>query len=85
MEQALKLIETCGEIHLLVSNYNMPKMNGVELARRLRAKHERLTVLLITGDPPDIDPIEDIEVLPKPYNEAKMLGKVRELLRRATA
>ncbi len=61
----------------------MPRLNGVELARKLRAKHERLLVLLISGsDVADIDPDDDIELLPKPYNEAALATKVRELLRR---
>jgi CheY-like chemotaxis protein len=46
--EALELLERCEDvIHLLVTNYDMPGLNGVELARKMRAKHERLMVLLI--------------------------------------
>src|SRR5829696_4871564 len=65
--EALDLLEKCDDvIHLLVTNYDMPGLNGIELARRLRAKHKRLMVLLISGKTPDIDPSDDIEILPKP-------------------
>jgi DNA-binding response OmpR family regulator len=83
---ALELLEQCDDVvHLLVTNYDMPRLNGVELARRLRRKHERLMVLLISGQTPAVDPSEDIEVLPKPYNQAVLSAKVRELLRRGAS
>lgn len=83
---ALELLEQCEDaIHLLVTNYDMPGMNGVELARQLRKKHERLMVLLVSGQGPDVDPSDDIEVLPKPYNQAFLATKVRDLLRRGSA
>jgi DNA-binding response OmpR family regulator len=62
----------------------MPGLNGVELARKMRAKHHRLMVLLISGSAPDINPTDDIEVLPKPYNQAHLSTKVRELLKRGS-
>jgi two-component system, cell cycle sensor histidine kinase and response regulator CckA len=85
--EALELLEKCDDVvHLLVTNYDMPRLNGVELARKLRAKHERLLVLLISGsDLQDIDPDDDIELLPKPYNQAALATKVRELLRRGAS
>jgi CheY-like chemotaxis protein len=47
---ALELLEQCDDVvHLLVTNYDMPRLNGVELARRLRRKHERLMGFLYRG------------------------------------
>ena len=83
--EALELLERCEDVvHLLVTNYDMPGLNGVELARKMRAKNERLMVLLISGSTPDLDPTDDIEVLPKPYNQAHLSTKVRELLKRGS-
>jgi DNA-binding response OmpR family regulator len=85
-DAALDLLEKCDDvIHLLVTNYDMPGLNGIELARRLRGKHERLMVLLISGKTPDVDPNDDIEILPKPYNEAELAVRVRKLLRRGAS
>ena len=81
--EALELLERCDDaIHLLVTNYDMPRVNGVELARRLRTKHERLMVLMISGSAPALDPNDDIELLGKPYNQVELAAKVRDLLRR---
>lgn len=81
--EALDLLEKCDDaLHLLVTNYDMPGLNGVDLARKLRAKHERLMVLMISGHESDLDPNDDIEFMPKPYNEAVLATKVRDLLRR---
>ena len=49
-QEAVELLEACDDrVHLLITNYQMPRMNGIELARHLKAKHERLAVLLISG------------------------------------
>jgi DNA-binding response OmpR family regulator len=85
-KHALELLEKCDDaVHLLITNYNMPHLNGVELAREMRRKNERLLVLMISGNTPDLDPNDDFEVLPKPYNEARLATTVRQLLRRAGA
>ena len=82
-QEALDLVEKCNdEVHLLITNHNMPRMNGSELARRLKEKHEKLVVLLISGADHGLVSAPDFEVLPKPYNEAVLTQKVRELLRR---
>jgi DNA-binding response OmpR family regulator len=85
-KHALELLEKCDDaVHLLITNYNMPHLNGVELAREMRKKNERLLVLMISGSTPDLAPNDDFEVLPKPYNEARLATTVRQLLRRAGA
>ena len=81
-EHALELLEKCRDaVHLLITNYEMPGISGVELARKLREKHGRLKVLLISGMARDIDPADDIVFLEKPYNQAILAHTVRELLR----
>lgn len=81
-QEALGLVEKCNdEVHLLITNHDMPRMNGSELARRLREKHEKLVVLLISGGDQMLAGTSDFEVLPKPYNEAVLTHTVRELLR----
>jgi DNA-binding response OmpR family regulator len=80
---ALQLLEDCEDaVHLLVTNFDMPRVNGIELARQMRAKHKRLMVLMISGQAVDLDPNDDIELMPKPYNQAVLTNRVRELLKR---
>lgn len=84
-QEALELVEQCHDpIHLLISNYNMPRMNGLELIRRLKAREQNLVVLIISGQELASDS-DEYELLPKPFNQALLARKVREMLRRAPA
>jgi adenylate cyclase len=73
---------------LLVSDINMPKMNGYELCRRLRAESATalLPVILITSTEANTERIKGIEAgaddfLMKPVNWPELFGRVRRLLR----
>lgn len=46
--EALGLIR-CSEIHLLITDYSMPEINGVELIRELRDRSEMKKVLITFG------------------------------------
>ena len=77
---ALRLIEGyAGPIHLLVTDMNMPGMNGDELARRARRRRPSLPVLVVSGivDP---DRYPEFRILTKPLDLKHLLHTVRELL-----
>src|SRR5262249_50241241 len=46
---AIKVVETSGPIDLLLSDFQMPRMVGSELARQLRRQMPTLKVLYLTG------------------------------------
>jgi CheY-like chemotaxis protein len=48
-EEALALLRRDGQFDLLLTDHMMPGMSGVELARRARALHPCLPVLLASG------------------------------------
>ena len=84
-QEAVELLEQCEDrVHLIITNYNMPRTNGLDLARHLKAKDDRLAVLVISGAAPETELDADVKFLPKPYNQADLAHKVRELLRHAT-
>ena len=73
---------------LLVSDINMPLMNGYELCRRLRADPATalLPVILITSTEAHTERIKGIEAgaddfLMKPVNWPELFGRVKRLLR----
>jgi two-component system response regulator CpxR len=76
-----------GEHALLVLDVMMPRLNGLDLLRRLRAT-SHLPVLMLTARGRDVDRIIGLELgaddyLPKPFNPDELLARIRAILRRA--
>ena len=73
-----------GPIDLLITDVVMPRMNGPELARRLRAGRPTLRVLCMSGYPESTDrPAGEATWnawLQKPFNPDGLIAKVRECL-----
>ena len=72
-------------IELLVTDYNMPGMSGLELDRECTRLNPELGVLYISGSPPDEELQEDLQrcrrgFIAKPFNGRDLLRKARELL-----
>ncbi len=65
-------------IDLLLTDIDMPQMNGVELAARIRATHPFASILLMTGAVPLGAPLPaSLLVLEKPFQRDTLLGAVR--------
>ena len=47
--EALKMIETDRDIQLVVTDYKMPDMNGLDLIREIKQRHSAMVCLIITG------------------------------------
>ena len=73
------------DLELLVTDLNMPGMNGLELARRVRAVAPNAKVMLITGSAlalPDERTLRSHGVdflLPKPFGVHELMAAVRHL------
>lgn len=72
-------------VDLLVTDYNMPGMNGLELARECSAINAALPVLYVSGNYPE--PILRTEMeqrkcgfLPKPFRKEELLRTCKEIL-----
>lgn len=69
----------------VLTDFDMPEVNGVEFARRIQVRHPGLPVIMIsgrlhTGDiPPDLPP-NILRVLAKPYSQAAISEALREIL-----
>jgi len=82
--KALRLAREAAAIHLLITDFSMPKVDGLELTRRFRAVHPKTPVLMVSGSLPLIqhkaDDLDRFEVLAKPFQFGELLHKVRTLL-----
>lgn len=82
-------LEICGKsshpIDLLVTDYNMPGMNGLELARECSAVNPELIVLYVSGSYPADELSSDLQgrrrgFLAKPFRGDVLLRKTKEML-----
>ncbi|HEY0323566.1 MAG TPA: response regulator [Pyrinomonadaceae bacterium] len=87
--EALEIIETYDEtIHLMVTDFAMPYMNGADLAVRLKRARPRTKVLYVSGFPKqDVQDFHEmngrtttIEFLQKPFMPDELEIKVHTLL-----
>jgi two-component system alkaline phosphatase synthesis response regulator PhoP len=76
---------TAREFDLLVTDVVMPRVNGVELAKRMHIDHPEIPVLFVSGyaDTATREDLRGAEVLIKPFLLRELTAKVREVLDRA--
>jgi DNA-binding response OmpR family regulator len=73
-----------GRIDLLLSNIEMPGMNGVELATQLRRERAETRILLISGFPSGLLVLDEgWQFLPKPFVPNMLKAKIRLMLQEA--
>ncbi|MBY5947170.1 response regulator [Photobacterium rosenbergii] len=83
-EQGLAKVDD--SIDLILLDVMMPVMNGTEMLRRLREKHET-PVLMLTAKGEEIDRVLGLELgaddyMPKPFSDRELLARIRAILRR---
>jgi len=77
-------------IQMLITDYNMPGMSGLELARECSRLSGELKVLYVSGSHPDEELRADLQncqhgFIAKPYRGGELLRKTRELLQAQSA
>jgi len=71
---------------LLLTDFSMPQMNGVDLARRVRKRRPGLPVIVLTGyasEAADAAGDDDFSLLRKPIDGDALIGRVARLLKPA--
>ncbi len=70
---------------LLITDYNMPKLTGLDLIKKLRAARMPLPVILMSGAMPVSEIEQDAELrsvvtIPKPFSAIQLLATVNQVL-----
>ena len=82
--EALLLARKAAAIHLLITDFSMPEVDGLELSRQFRLVHPKTPVLMVSGSFPliqnKVDDFDRFEFLAKPFQSDELLHKVRTLL-----
>jgi DNA-binding response OmpR family regulator len=73
---------------LLVLDVMLPKLDGFEVCRHLRASQNTVAILMLTARDEDIDKIIGLELgaddyLTKPFNPRELVARVKAILRRS--
>ena len=86
LEKVLHAVSYAPESYdLLITDYQMPKLSGLDLVRRLRAERMAIPVIIATGTLPRQELtqypwLQPAAILLKPYTVDELLGTVRKVL-----
>ena len=81
-DQALGILENNEEIDLLITDYSMPKMNGVELAKAAQEVRPHLAIVMATGyaELPELSE-RSFARINKPYFQSQLAAEITKALR----
>jgi DNA-binding response OmpR family regulator len=64
---------------LVLTDFRMPRLDGLGLATRLRESDQSLPILMMSATPPNLDDL-DIGVIRKPFNIPLLVDAVEDAL-----
>ena len=84
VSDALAIIETT-PVDLVITDFKMPKISGMDLVRHVRENHKDMEVIMITGYPSVAGAVAAVKIgaeeyLPKPFTDAELFAAVRQAL-----
>ena len=74
---------------LAILDIGLPRMDGLDLCRRLRSRSERVPIIFVTSREEEFDRVLGLEIgaddyLCKPFSMRELMARVKVLLRRAS-
>jgi two-component system response regulator ChvI len=75
---------------LVILDIGVPRLDGLEICRRLRSRSETLPIIFVTSREEEFDRVLGLEIgaddyLCKPFSMRELMARVKVLLRRASA
>ena len=78
-QEALQLLDKEEDYELVVTDFSMPGLNGLELISEIKKKHPRCKTLLMTGTLP-ANNIKTKDYLHKPFAFTELVSKIEQRL-----
>jgi DNA-binding response OmpR family regulator len=77
-----------GDHDLLVLDIGLPRVDGLEVCRRVRAVRPRVPIMILTAQSTELDVVVGLDAgaddyVAKPFRLSELLARIRSLLRRA--
>ncbi|MBQ7265954.1 MAG: response regulator transcription factor [Firmicutes bacterium] len=87
-EEALKILEENKDIHLIIMDLMMPKMDGIQAILKIR-KDKEIPIIILSAKSEDQDIILGLNIgaddyITKPFNYLELIARVKSNLRRYT-
>ena len=87
-EEALKIVEN-NEIHLIILDIMMPKINGIQVASKIR-ENKAIPIIMLSAKSEDYDKINGLntgadDYVTKPFNPLELIARVNSQIRRYTS
>ncbi len=90
-EEALLLVEE-EEPDLILLDWMMPELSGIEVCRRLKSRYETraIPIIMVSARSEEVDKVRGLEIgaddyLVKPYSVVELIARLRTQLRRTRA
>jgi DNA-binding NtrC family response regulator len=85
-DDAIRVVREAADIDVVISDMQMPQMNGIQLMSSLRAIDETLPIILMTGYAHLINPVQVIalgaaDYIMKPFDADTLLTSVERAMR----
>lgn len=76
--------------HLCIFDVNMPKLNGFELAKRVRNKDQHIPIIFLTANSSEADKLQGFDIgadeyITKPFSTPEFLARIKAILKRSTS
>lgn len=88
-EEAIEILNNNDDIQLIILDIMMPKMDGIEVANRIR-KDKSIPIIMLSAKSEDYDKISGLnngadDYVTKPFNPLELIARVNSQIRRYTS
>jgi DNA-binding NtrC family response regulator len=79
---ALTWLETEGPVDVVITDYVMPGMTGLQLAEHIKVRWPSMSVILVSGITDLPQPVDSaVRILPKPYGLADLICAIDQVVK----